>query len=131
MDVVDIREGLFAPSGDDWVLCAERDPVDGSVRFPPQGGAGWNAIELSPVGELFSWSKVWMPAADLEPPYYVGYVRLPEGPLVFAPLDVDVDAELHTGQPMRLEVRVSSMTFVEGGAEVRSYGFTPVEESVQ
>jgi uncharacterized OB-fold protein len=86
-----------------WVLLGERHRETGQLRYPAMGAdEEWESLELSGEGELFTYSTVRMPVAGFEPPLDVGYVRLPEGLLVFAPLAVPEGTTPRIGQRARL-----------------------------
>jgi uncharacterized OB-fold protein len=102
MDV--IRKAL-RETEDGWVLLGGRERATGQLRFPAMtGDENWEPVALAREGELFSWSTVRMPVAGFAPPLDVGYVRLPEGVLVFAPLNVPDGMTPRMGQRARLEV---------------------------
>jgi uncharacterized OB-fold protein len=62
-----------------------------------------------------------MPSSRMAPPYCVGYVRLPEGPRVFAPIAA-ANRALAVGMTMRLaEYRLGC-----GPDESLAYCFVPV-----
>ena len=44
---------------------------------------------LSPRGELYSYTIGRMPSLHFRPPYGLGYIDMPEGVRIFAPLKVD------------------------------------------
>jgi uncharacterized protein len=76
---------------------------------------------LSRQGTLECFTTVHMPSSRMTPPYCVGYVRLPEGPRVFAPITAD-DRALAVGMTMRLaEYRLGR----ESDATL-AYSFVPV-----
>lgn len=128
--VIDVKEGVFRETNHSWVLLGDRERSTGTVRFPTvPGDDGWEQVELSTEGALFTWSTVRMPSANFDPPYTVGYVRLPEGVLVFAPLQLTEGAPPRIGQRARLEVG-PSWTDRESGNPVRAYRFALVEEVV-
>jgi uncharacterized OB-fold protein len=77
-------------------------------------------VPLARSGTLECFTTVHMPAERIAPPYTVGYVKLPEGLRIFAPIDAAVDA-LAVGMPMRLA------EFVLGAErpEALAYCFVP------
>lgn len=106
MDVV--RKSL-RETAEGWVLLGERELATGKVRFPAMGSdenrdEGWEPVELSGEGELFTFSTIRMPVAGFEPPLDVAYVRLSEGVLVYAPLTVPPGVTPRIGAPTRLSV---------------------------
>jgi uncharacterized OB-fold protein len=64
-----------------------------------------------------------MPALHFKPPYAVGYVELPEGVRVFAPLEMVDDRPFKVG--MEMEVRVDPL-WHEGETAVIGFRFTPI-----
>ncbi len=85
------------------------------------------AVELAPLGKLFSFTVVRVPPAGWAGPvpYVLGEVELAEGPHVLAEV-VDAEAEsLAVGMDMELALR--SVTV--GDSEKAVYKWRPVEES--
>jgi uncharacterized OB-fold protein len=77
---------------------------------------------LSRDGTLECFTTVHMPSSRMAPPYCVGYVRLPDGLRVFAPITAD-DRALTVGMAMRLaEYRLGHEP-----DESLAYCFVPVE----
>ena len=101
------QSGLFETGeGGPWLLGARCRSCGRS--FYPQAArcldclaADLDPVRLSRDGTLECFTTVQMPSARIAPPYSVGYVRLPEGLRVFAPLDVS-DRTLDVGMKMRL-----------------------------
>jgi uncharacterized OB-fold protein len=77
-------------------------------------------VRLSREGVLESFTTVHLPAERIAPPYRVGYVRLPEGLRIFAPIEPG-DHALHIGMPMRIQP--FPLNSVRGQA--LAYCFTP------
>lgn len=76
---------------------------------------------LSRDGTLECFTTVQMPSARIAPPYSVGYVQLPEGLRVFAPIEAG-DRTLSIGMKMRLaEYRLGRTA-----DESLAYCFVPV-----
>lgn len=78
--------------------------------------------ELSQEGDLECFTTVHMPAVNIDPPYMVGYVRLPEGLRIFAPIKTN-ERNLRMG----MRVRLSEYRLGRGGTELLAYCFTPLE----
>ena len=57
-------------------------------------------IVLSRRGKLYSYTTAHMPSTHFEPPYAIGFVDLPEGPRVFAPLKIVKDKPFQVGIEM-------------------------------
>jgi uncharacterized protein len=76
----------------------------GSVAFPPHplcpgcgAQSGQDAVKLSPVGALYTFSEVHIAPKGFATPYVVGYVDLPEGVRLFGQIEGQA-AELRLGQ---------------------------------
>jgi len=76
---------------------------------------------LSRDGVLESFTTVYMPAERIAPPYTVGYVRLPEGLRIFAPIEPDGHT-LRIGMPMHLH----SFPLRSARDQALAYCFRPV-----
>ena len=55
------------------------------------------------TGTLLSYTKVWVPRADLPTPYTLGQIRLDDGVTVFAHVR-ELPEGVHVPMPMRLKV---------------------------
>ena len=107
----------------------------GGVAFPahkacPSCGAesGQDAVLLSPVGTLYSFSEIHVAPKGFATPYAVGYVDLPEGVRLFGQIEGRA-AELRIGQkvavtlgPVRTDASVG-VGPTGGGRTVISYKF--------
>ena len=80
-------------------------------------------VELSREGDLFCETTVHMRSPNFLPPYCVGYVRLPEGLMLFAPLRPIEGRPLIVGARMRLE---TAALWQHEGADVVGYRFYPL-----
>ena len=127
-EMIEMRSGIFrrTPAGD--LLLGARCRRCGMVYFPSPplclacSANDLDEIELSRKGELFSHTTVHTRSAHFAPPYSVGYVRLPEGVTVFAPLRTTDDKPLRVGMPMALEI---VPLWTEDGKDVLGYRFFP------
>lgn len=81
------------------------------------------AIELSHVGQLVAWTSVHSPAPGFAAPYLVGYVDLPEGVRLFAPLHAEDGAQLRAGAAMQLEIE--RLGEEPSGDAAYAYSFRP------
>ncbi len=124
-----VREGLFRNSAEGPTLIGKRCAACGQVEFP--GGKVCTKclseelaeIDLSREGELFCETTVHMRSANILPPYQVGYVRLPEGLMLFTPLRPIEGCTLTAGAPVRLEL---AALWQSEGADVIGYRFYPL-----
>ena len=124
-----VRAGLFRDSDDGPTLVGRRCTACGQVEFP--GGKictnclveGAAQVDLSREGELFCETTVHMRSSNFLPPYRVGYVRLPEGLTVFAPLRAIEGRPLTVGARMRLEL---AALWQHEGSDVIGYRFYPL-----
>jgi len=125
---IPFREGTFIEEAEGGRLVGNKCKSCGQIFFP-QVQTCLNCfhkeleeIPLSRQGELYSYTKAYMPASRFQPPYTVGYVNLPEGVRVFAPLKEVEGQSFKVGLPMKL---VIEELWRDGDKEVIGYKFTP------
>jgi uncharacterized OB-fold protein len=96
-------------------LSGSRCQACGATAYPeqaacPRCGEAASPVELSSVGELWTWtvqryapkSPPYVPPPDGFRPFALGYVELPEGVRVAAIVDTDDLASVHIGMKVRL-----------------------------
>jgi len=127
---VPIREGAFIEGPDGGRLLANKCKFCGQVFFPKASTCmacyhdQMEEVLLSRRGKLYTYTVGHMPSSHFMPPYAVGYVDLPEGVRVFAPLKMLEDTPFKTG--MDMEVVIEGL-WREGDTEVWGYKFMPVK----
>jgi len=121
-----LRRPYYRLEGSACGACARRffppRPVCPSCRT-----AGLEPFTFSGRASLYSWSRVLQPARGFAPmaPYFVGMVRLEEGPLISAQL-ADVDGvDLAFGMALEMVTR-KIRDAEEHGYIVYGYKFRPV-----
>ena len=103
-------EQVFYPKSSDFCLACLNPELD--------------EIELSREGTLYSYSRSEVPAQFMKPPYVCGFVTLPEGIRVFAPMHPDADESvLKSGLPV--EIVVGEVFQIEDEAII-GYHFKPL-----
>jgi uncharacterized OB-fold protein len=126
-----LRDGLFRRDGAFVELVGGRCATCAHVGFPqPEQcqvcrGFDVQSFGLGSAGELFSFTTVHQRAANFEPPFTVGYVRMPSGVRVFSQLRASDGVSLKVGMPMSLEI---VPLWSDGGADVDGYRFIPAED---
>jgi uncharacterized OB-fold protein len=126
---IDVRAGIFRQTPQGKRLSGSRCGHCGTTHFPPTAlcfaclSEAVEEVALDPVGTLFSYTTVYMKTAHFEPPYSIGYVDLPEGVRVFAPLRTDSTADLAVGQKMQIEI--GPLWSEADGTPVIGYRFHP------
>jgi len=86
-------------------------------------------VELSPTGELYSWSFIMMPkmgSREKVAGYGVGQIDLPEGVRIQAPIDGKM-GDWKIGMKMRLVP--NPVVTDEDGTQYCGFKFTPVQEN--
>jgi len=78
---------------------------------------------LSRRGRLYSYTIAHMPSTHFQPPYAIGFVDLPEGVRVFAPLKMTEAKPFKVG--MDMEVVIEKL-WQEDDKQVIGYKFKPV-----
>jgi len=98
-----------------------------AVAFPPHpscptcGAESWqNAVPLSPVGTLYTFSEIHVAPKGFATPYAVGYVDLPEGVRLFGQIEGRA-ADLRLGQ--QVAVTLGPVRTDAPGRTVMSYKF--------
>lgn len=129
LEKVPVRDGIFAEGPDGISLLANRCKSCGQVFFPKVQSClncfhkELEEISLSRRGNLFSYTIVHMPTIHFKPPFAIGYVDLPEGVRVFAPLDIVEDKPFKVG--MDMEIAVGTL-WQEDDKDIVGYRFSPV-----
>ena len=100
-------EGSIAERDGQWKLIGGRCLDCGALAFPrPKVCAScWSETiepaELSAVGDLYTYTVVHIGRPGWRSPYAIGYVDLPEGVRICAPIDRN-ENELRVGAKVRL-----------------------------
>ena len=124
-----VREGIFTEVPDGTALLANRCKSCGKVYFPNAPNClncfheELEEIPISRQGTLLTYTVVQMPSTHFQPPYAVGYVDLPEGVRIFAPLDIIEEKPFQVGMAVKL---YTDTLWREGEKEVVGYRFTPL-----
>jgi uncharacterized OB-fold protein len=99
----------------------------GAVAFPPHplcpacgAESGQEAVRLSPVGTLYTFSEIHVAPKGFATPYAVGYVDLPEGVRLFGQIEGRA-ADLSLGQ--QVAVTLGPVRADAFGRTVVSYKF--------
>ncbi len=126
---VPVKEGIYTEDAPSGALVANKCNSCGQVFFPKAQfclncfGENVEDIVLSRRGKLYSYTTGYMPSTHFAPPYAVGYVDMPEGVRVFAPLKM-VD-EKPFAVNMEVEVSIEKL-WEEGGKDFIGFRFRPV-----
>ncbi len=126
---VPIRDGAFIDGPDGQTLLANKCKSCGQIFFPKVKSCSscfheeLEDVILSRQGELYSYSTAYMPSSNFKPPHTFGYIDLPEGIRIFAPLKVEDDKNLNMG--MEMEVVIEKL-WQKDAKEVLGYKFKPV-----
>jgi uncharacterized protein len=105
-----VGEAILKPGRDGALhLQGSRCPQCDDVRYPartrcPNDLTETEPTDLSDDGTLYTAVRVELAPQGFEPPYWVGYVDLPERVRVFAPLRYEVDEQPRGGDAVRLVV---------------------------
>lgn len=126
---IPVKEGAFTEEAEGGVLLANRCKSCGRVFFPKVVFClscfheNLEEMRLSRRGKLYSYTIGHMPSTHFMPPYAIGYVDMPEGVRIFAPLKMVADKPFKIG--MEMEVVIEKL-WQEGDDEVVGYKFKPV-----
>ncbi len=129
-----VRPDLFAASDGGAIptaLLASRCGGCGTVAFPSEAICSScfrsdvvSSIRLSGRGTLYSYSIVRSAPPGFVAPYAVGYVDVPEGVRLFAPITIDRFDDLRIGMPVEIVVAPVRR---DAGVDVIGYTFRPVQ----
>lgn len=126
---VPIREGAFTETPAGGILLGNKCKSCGQIFFPKAVfclaclNEDMEEVQLSQRGKLYSYTIGHMPSMHFQPPYAIGYVVLPEGIRIFAPL------EIVEGKPFQIDMEmevVIDKLWQEDDTEVIGYKFRPV-----
>ena len=126
---VPVREGTFIETSNGGALLANKCKSCGQIFFPKAQFClscfqeDVEEIILNRRGKLYSYVIAHMPSTHFEPPYAAGYVDLPEGVRIFAPLKMVEGRPFKVG--MEMEVVIEKL-WQEGDKEVIGYRFRAV-----
>jgi uncharacterized OB-fold protein len=124
-----VREGLFREGPDGPTLLAGRCPGCGHTSFPATErclechGRDVETVELGGRAELLCATTVHRGSPRFAAGYQVGYVILPGGVRIFAPL---AGTPLEPGTALRLEI---APMWRDGERDVLAYRFVPEQGS--
>ena len=102
--------------------------------FPPRdicphcGGPAHEEHQLSPKGEVYSYTKIYDAPAGFEEqaPYTVALIKLEEGPMITAQLTDLGEKPVEIGMPVEMVTRKLKNDGDERGIIVYGYKFRPV-----
>lgn len=104
------HEGLFGEENGKPYLIGKRCKKCGNLQFPQKGFCQKCLSDdlvdekIGTEGKLFSYTTTYGKVSRLTGPFDVGYVQLPEGIRIFAPIHKNEDQEYRIGQEMKLEI---------------------------
>ena len=126
---IPVKEDVFVEGPEGGELLANKCKSCGQVFFPKAVVCfscfhdDMAQLALSRRGKLYSYTTGHMPSMHFEPPYTIGYVDMPEGVRIFAPLKLIEDKPFSVG--MDMEVVIETL-WQEDDKEVIGYKFRPV-----
>ena len=126
---VAIREGILREDAQGGALLGNKCMSCGQVYFPKADfcvgcfSKDMEEVDLSRRGKLYSYTLSHLPASRIQPPFYVGFVDLPEGVRIFAPLKEIKNRPFQIG--MEMEVVIEEL-WQENDNQVIGYKLKPV-----
>lgn len=126
---VPVKEGVLFEGPDGGALLGNKCNSCGQVFFPRARFClscfheETEEIVLGRKGKLYSYAISHMPSTHFEAPYAAGYVDMPEGVRVFAPLKMVAERPFEVGMDMEL---VIERLWQEEDREVIGYRFRPM-----
>jgi uncharacterized OB-fold protein len=124
-----LRDDLFKEDACGLALAANKCKSCGQVFFPKVIYCfsclcdEMEEITLSRRGKLITYTIGRMAPPPFKAPHAIGYLQLPEGVMVFAPLEMVEAKPFKIGMEMEIEI---GKLYQEGDKEVIGYKFKPV-----
>ena len=126
---IPIQEGAFKSTPDGEVLLANKCKACGQLFFPKVSlclsclHEETIEVVLSKTGKLYSYTIAHMPSTHFKPPYALGYIDMPEGVRIFAPLIIDDAKPFQVGMEMQVVIET---LWQEDEKEIIGYKFVSV-----
>lgn len=126
---VPVKEGTFIEDEQGGALIGNKCAACGQFFFPKVNfcfscyGKDMKEIKLSRKAKLYAFTINRMDTAHFPAPHANGYVEMPEGIRVFAPLVMEEGKPLKVGMDMELYI---GKLWQEGENEVIGWWFKPV-----
>ena len=126
---IPVQEGAFKSTQDGVVLLANKCKACGQLFFPKVAYClsclhdETMEVVLSKTGKLYSYTVAYMPSTHFKPPYALGYIDMPEGVRIFAPLIIDDTKPFQVGMEMQV---VLETLWQEDEKEIIGYKFVSV-----
>jgi uncharacterized OB-fold protein len=127
---VPFHEGLFVEDAEGARLIANKCRSCGQIFFPSKNmclecfGEELEEVSLSRKGKLYTYAISRVPVHHYNPPHATGYIDLPEGVRVFAPIKGWEEHPLKIGMEMEL---IIDKLWEEEGKDMIGYKFRPVQ----
>ena len=83
-------------------------------------------FELGRKGNLFTYTKVYIPSKNFNPPYAIGYIDLPEGIRIFSQIKDWEKFDLKAG--MEMELVIAPLWEGTEGLKIIGYQFRPMDK---
>ena len=126
---ISIKEGVFTNEAQGSSLLANKCSKCGQIFFPKSTlclscfSDSLDDLKLSRIGKLYSFTVARIPSQRFPAPYALGYLDMPEGIRIFAPLKMIENKPFKIG--MDMEVTIETL-WSEGDTEIVGYKFKPI-----
>ncbi len=120
------HENLFLETEQGPFLIGKKCRKCGNVQFPQKNfcekclSKDIEDVSIGQRGKLFSYTTTYGKAANFDSPFSTGYIELPEGLRIFAPLRTEENQSFKTGAEMELEI---AELWEEDGVAVTGYRY--------
>ncbi len=128
---IPVCEGAFTETSEGGVLIGNKCKACGQPFFPKAKLCfacltdDMEEVSLSRRGKLYSYTIGRMASLHFQPPYVLGYIDMPEGVRVFAPLEFEESEYRNIKIGMEMEVAIKKL-WDEGDKEIIGYKFKPI-----
>jgi uncharacterized OB-fold protein len=126
---VPFMDGIFTGKNSELYLLATKCKSCGQIYFPMRASCvncfsqGCEEVPLSKRGKLYSFTISYMPVYNFNPPHTMGYIELPEGIMIFAPLTDFEEKRLKVGMEMEMIIDILWETDQN---QIVGYKFRPI-----
>ena len=126
---IPFRDEVFVEDRDGKSLLANKCKSCGQIFFPKVHfcfncmNEDMEGMTLSHRGRLNTYTIGNMASMQFQPPYAIGFIDMPEGIRIFAPLKMVVDKPFKIGMEMEM---IIEMLWQEDDKQIMGYMFKPL-----
>jgi uncharacterized OB-fold protein len=126
---VPFMEGIFLNKNNQIYLLGAKCKECSQIFFPKRESCincfseDCEEVTLGRKGKLYSFTISYMPVYHFNPPHAMGYIELPEGIRIFAPIKDWEGKKMEVGMEMEL---IIDKLWEDNESEITGYKFRPI-----